>query len=304
MNDRNNSMRSSTPMRLHFEGSDLDSHQMKVQELAPSLVALNKLVKTLSDNIYGNKASAQLYIKAFKPGSFGIDLLLDTSILEQVRDLLTCNTTSAFINAHEIIQIMLELFVLKRWLAGRKPDLIEEKIDKDDEHKVKIIIKEEKLVVDHRTYNLYFHHPEIRDDLNSVASPLASAGVDKMQLSSTRSEFVLSRNDYQSFIADPENKDFSENILQNVALLLKSPYFEKDKKWKVLMGDQSIFVSIEDVAFMNQVLSGDETFATGDALVADIVMTQSIENNKIVTSYKVIKVIEHKNAPRQLSMPL
>ena len=55
---------------------------------------------------------------------------------------------------------------------------------------------------------------------------------------------------------------------------------------------------------MNQVLSGDETFATGDALVADIVMTQSIENNKIVTSYKVIKVIEHKNAPRQLSMPL
>ena len=146
MNDRNNSMRSSTPMRLHFEGSDLDSHQMKVQELAPSLVALNKLVKTLNDNIYGNKASAQLYIKAFKPGSFGIDLLLDTSILEQVKDLLTCNTTSAFINAHEIIQIMLELFVLKRWLAGRKPDLIEEKIDKDDEHKVKIIIKEEKLL--------------------------------------------------------------------------------------------------------------------------------------------------------------
>lgn len=107
-----------------------------------------------------------------------------------------------------------------------------------------------------------------------------------------------------SFIADPEDKDFSENILQNVALLLKSPYFEKDEKWKVLMGDQSIFVSIEDVAFMNQVLSRDETFATGDALVADIVMTQSIENNKIVTSYKVTKVLEHKNSLQQLSMLL
>lgn len=291
-------------MRLHFAGSALDSHQMSVRELAPSLIALNKLIKSLNDDIHGDKAAAQLQVKTLKPGSFGLDLLLDTGFLEQVKDLLTCNTTSAFMNAHEIIQIMLELFVLKRWLAGRKPYLIEEKNDKDDEHKVKIIIKEEKLVVDHRTYNLYFHHPEIRDDLNSVASPLASAGVDKMQLSSTRSEFVLTRNDYQSFIADPENKDFSENILQSVALLLKSPYFEKDKKWKVLMGDQSIFVSIEDEDFMNKVLFGEETFATGDALVADIVMTQSIENNKIVTSYKVTKVLKHKNSPGQLSLSL
>ncbi|MVX56625.1 hypothetical protein [Parasutterella muris] len=297
-------MRSSTPMRLHFEGSGLDSHQMSVRELAPSLIALNKLIKSLNDDIHGDKATAQLQVKTLKPGSFGLDLLLDAGFLEQVKDLLTCNATYAFINAHEIIQIMLELFVLKRWLAGRKPDLIEEKIGKDDEHNVEITIKEEKLAVDHRTYNLYFHHPEIRDDLNSFASPLASAGVDKMQLSSTRRQFVLTRNDYQSFIADPEDKDFSENILQNVALLLKSPYFEKDKKWKVLMGDQSIFVSIEDVAFMNQVLSREETFATGDALVADIVMTQSIENNKIVTSYKVTKVLEHKNSLQQLSMLL
>ena len=302
INDKDNDMRSSTPMRLHFEGSDLNSHQMRVQEIAPSLIALNKLIKSLNDNIYGNKATAQLYIKAFKPGSFGIELILDTSILEQVKDILTCNTISAFINAHDIIQILLELFFLKRWLAGRKPDLIEETVGKEDERKVEITINQKKIVVDYRTYNLYFSHPEIREDLNGVANPLASEGVDEMQLSSTKKEFVLSKNDYQSFIANPESEDFSENSLQNVALLLKSPYFEKDKKWKVLMGDQSVFVSIEDEDFMKKVLSGDEEFATGDVLVVDIVMTQSIDSNKILTSYKVTKVVEHKKAPQQLSI--
>lgn len=302
INDKDNDMRSSTPMRLHFEGPELNSHQMRVQELAPSLFALNKLVKSLNDNIYGNKATAQLYIKAFKPGSFGIELLLDTSILEQVRDFLTCNTTSALINGHEIIQILLELFFLKRWLAGRKPDQIDKNIGNKDEHKVEISIKEEKIVVDYRTYNLYFSHPEIRETMNEVASPLASTGVDAMQLSSTTSEFVLSKNNYQAFITEPESEDFSENRLQNIALLLKSPYFEKDKKWKVLMGEQSIFVSIEDKDFMKKVLSGVEEFATGDVLVVDIIMTQSIDANKILTSYKVIRVLEHKKAPQQLSM--
>ena len=114
----------------------------------------------------------------------------------------------------------------------------------------------------------------------------------------------MDKKENKSFIGGGSPKKFSENTLRNVALLLKVPYFEKDRKWKFQMGDLYFFATIKDEDFMNSVLDGKENFSTGDVLVVDLVISQSIENNKIITSYIVQKVLEHKKAPKQLTFPM
>ena len=128
--------------------------------------------------------------------------------------------------------------------------------------------------------------------------------INEIQLSSTQETFTMDKKENKSFIGGVSPKKFSENTLRNVALLLKVLYFEKDRKWKFQMGDLYFFATIKDEDFMNSVLDGKENLSTGDLLVVDLLISQSIENNKIITSYIVQKVLEHKKAPKQLTFPM
>ena len=298
--EENDEMKSKVPLRLHFDGPGVDSHTMRVQELAPALLSLNKLVQNVNTCVNGDSTNVQLYIKAFKSGSFGIDLFLDTSVLNQVIDFLNGRAVTALINGTELAGLLLALFKLKAFLKGEKP--LETRKTPDD--KVELILENRTIIVEEETFNVYFNHPEIPEDLNNVVAPLGTDGINEIEFSTTKEEFKLTKEEYKTFVLSPSTEEFSENLLKNIALQIKSPYFEKEKKWKVLLGDQYVFVSIKDQIFMKKVLSGEEEFCTGDVLVADVLMTQSIENNKIVSSYVVEKVIEHKKAPRQLIMKL
>lgn len=295
-------MRTTAPMLFHFDGPGVESNSMKVQVLAPSLIALNKLICELNSELSQGETNVQLYVSAFKPGSFGIELLLDTSIINQVKDFFTSPGVSALLNAHDLVGIILEIFVLKKWLKGRKPEFVKDAPDNDK--KVELHSKNETLIVDKRTYNIYFNNSEIHEEMDKVAAPLEADGINEIKLSSASVTFSLDKQEYKNFIAGDDSKEFSENTLKNVVLLLKAPYFERDRKWKFQMGDQLLFATIDDVDFMDRVLRGNENFSTGDFLVADLLMKQSIENNKIITSYSVQKVMEHKKAPRQLTIPM
>lgn len=69
-------------------------------------------------------------------------------------------------------------------------------------------------------------------------------------------------------------------------------------------GRSILFATIKDEDFVNSVLDGKEDLSAGEFLVVDLLISQSIENNKIITSYIVQKVLEHKKAPKQLTFPM
>ncbi|MBS4845325.1 MAG: hypothetical protein KH037_01385 [Burkholderiales bacterium] len=114
----------------------------------------------------------------------------------------------------------------------------------------------------------------------------------------------MDKKENKSFIGGDSSKKFFENTLRNVVLLLKAPYFERERKWKFQMGDLYFFATIKDEDFVNSVLDGKENLSAGDVLVVDLLISQSIENNKIITSYIVQKVLEHKKEPKQLTFPM
>lgn len=299
MEEKSEEMRCKVPLKLHFDGPAVDSHTMRVQELAPAMLALNGLIQEVNTIANNNTSNVQLYVKAFKPGSFGIELFLDTSLLSQLVDFFSGDYVTAFANVRTLVECLFEILLLKKWLGGRKPDHTKELED----NKVEIILDGKKLTVEAKTFNAYFNNPEISEYVNKVVSPLGSTGIDQVELSSANNVFRLTKAEYKSFVSSPDSQEFSENLLRNIVLQVKSPYFVENKKWKVQMGNQLIHVSIADPEFMNKVLSAEEAFTTGDVLVADVALTQTIEQNKVSNHYKVVKVIEHKKRPQQLSMP-
>lgn len=295
-------MRTTALMLFHFDGPGVESNAMKVQVLAPSLIALNKLICDLNALLSKGESNVQLYVNAFKPGSFGIELLLDASIVNQVKDFFTSSGITAVLNIHSLIHVIIEIFLLKKWLEGKKPDVIKDV--PDDDKKVEIRIANNSLIINKNTFNIYFENTEIHEEMEKVVAPLETDGINEIKLSSSEEIFALSKEEYKSFVGGDASKEFSENTLRNIVLLVKAPYFELGRKWKVQMGDQLIFVAISDDKFMSDVLEGKENFSTGDVLVVDLMISQSIENNKIITSYNVLNVLEHKKAPRQLTIPL
>ena len=52
--------------------------------------------------------------------------------------------------------------------------------------------------------------------------------------------------------------EFSENLLKNIAIQVKSSNFRKGKDWKAVMGGLPILTTIEDEAFRRRVLSGEK----------------------------------------------
>ena len=90
--------------------------------------------------------------------------------------------------------------------------------------------------------------------------------------------------------------EFSENLLKNIAIQVKSPNFRKGKNGKAVRGGLPILISIDDEVFLRGVLSGAEKLNKDDVLIADVKLIQTIEQNKIVNKYRVVNVIEHKKS--------
>lgn len=88
--------------------------------------------------------------------------------------------------------------------------------------------------------------------------------------------------------------EFSENLLKNIAIQVKSSNFRKGKDWKAVMGGLPILISIDDEVFLRGVLSGEEKLNKDDVVIADVKLIQTIEQNKIVNNYRAVNVIEHK----------
>ena len=76
--------------------------------------------------------------------------------------------------------------------------------------------------------------------------------------------------------------EFSENLLKNIAIQVKSSNFRKGKDWKAV--------------FLLGVLSGEEKLNKDDVVIADVKLIQTIEQNKIVNNYRAVNVIEHKKS--------
>ncbi len=61
-----------------------------------------------------------------------------------------------------------------------------------------------------------------------------------------------------------DDEEISTNILTMV-LIIESPVFKKDNKWRFNTGGNSFYATVDDVDFLNRVEAGSELF--GKAII-------------------------------------
>lgn len=296
-----------TSFKIAYGGPLLDSGEMDVRDLAPALLALGKTIEIANELINGPDVVVSVKVRgSFKTSSFGVDVVVSQSILEQVRDFflsqdgvaLTALMTFLGINVKEGCG---DLLWLLRKLKGRTPKEVVVLSDRQ----VAIIVDGERIVVDSRVTRL-MESNELRKNLEqAISAPLDKEGIDEVKLISEDVDtqpIVIPKSD-APYLRRPAL--IEETLAPNSArmfLSLVSVSFQKGNKWRVSDGSSDFFVTISDTQFLDRVNSGREQFSKNDLVIADVETTQRVSGGQIRIDRNIVKVIEHRRTPKQLSL--
>lgn len=283
-----------------YDGKALDEHLMDVRDLAPAMMAINDLLIHANQEINGEKLKIELKVKAnFKAGSFGIEFHEILSWYDQIRDILTGPTVTAFANAGGILALLgmfkgprSGLIQLYQKLKGNPPVKVEEETEG-----VRVYYSETEFeLVDKRVLRLY-RNKSIASDLNKMLEPLSKDGIDTLyvvkDVDEKNVELLIDESEveffkYQEFEEDL-NSDISETYVQ-----IESVSFKEKNKWKFSNGKFFFNASISDEEFISRIDTGELRFGKGDILKVKLKVIQTIAHNKLKSEYEIIKVIEHK----------
>lgn len=284
--------------QLAYEGAALDDHRMNVEDLAPSLLALGKLVSTVNDSANNGQFQATLSVNAnFKKGSFLVDLIVDQDLGSWVATL-TSQPMSAIVNAYALLCIIRDIISLKKFLKGKKATKVEVS---EDNKTVKVYVNQTYIDINFFAYEIS-KKEEIHTQCEKFAAPLNRDGIDAIKFTYEGNSMAeIKKEDLPDFLAKAEDEPLSESI-RRTALQIDSLAFKDGLKWKVSNGNNSIFVSMEDNDFIAKIKSRQEAFREGDIFIVDLKESQYLRNGKMIAENSIIKVIEHRSAPIQTEL--
>ena len=294
-----NEMKSSTPMLLVYDGPALEYHKISVEILAQSLTALNRLASLTNKTLFDDQSKVSLSVTSFKKGSFGVELVLDSSVFEAFVDALSGKYATAASNGIAIVSCLLEVLVLRKWLKGREITKIEPIRGTEQ---TKIYVGPESITVNNTTV-VVFQNPAVKRDCDEFVSPLQADGITSIQLSNSKKVFELTAEEVANFTKEPDEQLLTENHV-NVLVQVDSPNFKQDRKWRVTYNGQSIMVTVSDDDFLARVERHEETFGAGDILNCEMTIKQNLKEGVLSPSYEITRVVEHMAPPYQNTLPL
>lgn len=286
--------------RITYDGPALESHEMDVRELAPALLAVGDLLEASAAVLYGKDTKVKTsVIGSFKTGSFGIDFNIGGDLLNRAIDLLTSRETNAAMNLLALLGFIYSakdgvISILKK-LRGRK-------IIKASENGNKVIlhVDDEAYEIESEVFAL-LKDRLVRECTEKVIAPIKTDGIDAVYFSKDKTpESGIQKHEADWFNAPKRREDVMiVNEEHQNAFSIVSLTFKEDNKWRLSDGNAIINVSILDEEFLRKVDNREISFTKGDILVCDVRNRQWQTQDGIKSEYEVLKVLEHKPAPKQ-----
>jgi hypothetical protein len=294
--------------RLTYDGPALAAHTMDVRELAPALLAVGDLLEAATRALNGDRVKPQINVRAsFQAGSFGIDFSLAVDWALRIRDVFASEDSSAMANALAILSAIgflakpgkKGLIGVLRWIRGRQI----EKIEAFD-GSARIHVEKELLEVDLAVIAL-LRDLAVREALDSILVPLDRDGVDTFACG-TDSDFseILHKEDRPWFRPPSIEDDLILDDVRKMAFSIVSLAFKDDNKWRLYDGAATIHATISDPSFLARVDQNVERFAKGDLLICQVRVRQWQTASGARTEYEVMEVLEHRQAARQIRLPI
>jgi len=302
---------SSTQFNVAFEGEPFENGEIDVNDLAPALLALGDVVQSANLALNGDRADARLKLRATQKGSFDALLNLDVSWVADMLDVVSAHP-DRMVAAERLAELLLKggaivggttygLFKALTVLRGKKPDKVEE-TSKGTE----ITINQTTILVEPETVRL-LEDRKTRQAVEKFGNEaLKIEGLKQVRIGRGDDvEMLLDAKDAPSFNMPSPEEEEPETVVtkRDVWLKIVTSQFKDGYKWRFTDGGERPFTAdMEDIDFLNSVLSGDRTLSANDTMHCTVREEQEMRSAGLQKSIFVEQVIEHRQGPTQLKL--
>lgn len=293
--------------QIIYAGTALETNEMDVRELAPALVAVADLLEEANFIINGGGSKINVNVHgSFKSGSFGIDFVVIHAIYQSIMTILNSEGMTAANNLLGLLGLKDVGKGLVGFLKRLKNRKIQ-KIENIDSERIRIYITHQDTIdIDPRVLDLY-KSPRVRNALEKViAQPLSRTGIDEFRTSfNDGNESVVVKKEEREYFEMPLLGDevLGENVT-DAYLQVVSLSFKEDNKWRFSRGETVFYALVEDKSFLDRIDKNEERFTKDDILKVKLYTRDVLTGSGFKTEYKIVEVLEHRNAARQLRLPI
>jgi hypothetical protein len=277
---------------------------MEIGQLAPSLLALGKLVEALDTIATGETGRVRVMVRADpRPGSFDIGLSLD--FIHSVKTWLLSSDAQAMSTLLALLGVSgggvaVGLIQAVRWLNKRR---VEKQVTLADGN-VRLEINGGNNIIVLPAVARAIVDVTVRQQLERFTEPLRLEGVNSIRFKDEGGiQEQITTADASAFTGSHGGQPTSQATFQ-ATYQIKRLYFERGKKWRLSNGAQTILAQIEDETFWKRIESAELAFSADDYLVCEVRMDQWFDGTAgLKTEYVVLRVINHIPAPKQDRFP-
>jgi len=294
---------------------DTDTHSMDVQELAPALLALGRLVREANAELNGKRATVKVLVQSdFEHKCFQVNLEVVQSILDMIAHFLTSEEVKS------ARQILIDLGIiggggglgLFGFLKLRKARAITEVRDSDRQGIVIVQFGDGNNATVSRDAVELSKSPKIRAAVEGVLAPLGTNGMKRISFREGEVELesadesdakdILASFDVSPTVSEIEEESEPDTV--TAWLRVYSPvYDEKADKWRFWYGEHPIYADITETSIAR------DAIARGGALINDLYrvklqITQHLtKGGAIRPEFKILQVIDFREASQQRTLP-
>ena len=285
---------SKSTFTITYDGPALEDGSMRIDDLAPSLMAVSRVFKMINEEVNQGAMDTSLSITGTKDGSFRVSLEV---FVTSIKDMLA-HLGVEITGAASIVTLATAIVQAVKFVAGRRY-----KVSEAEAGTMVIEIEGEdgktaSLRIPAKAHDLSQRAPIVETFIHAFL-PLRREGVDSVRIGNTdgSSEVTVVGNDMAKFVplgADGMNVEVSRRSYVIDCTIVRLS-FKKDAKWRLRGGGMEFSASMEDARFMG-IVENNRQFSRGDVLTCEIEQTETMTNGKMTAEHAIKRVQEHTQA--------
>jgi hypothetical protein len=291
--------------QVTYDGLALDAHEMDINDLAPSLLALSDLIKQ-ANKVLNSQTNASVAVKikgSFQAGSFGLEVGVHQSALDFF-NLFNQPLVTGALNLLTLLGFVgvggKGLLEVLKWLKNRPIQHVE----KIDDKTIVLHVKDDSLPISHPVLQLLVNM-EIRKSVEKLLAPLRVQGISTFYTQFKQTQAItIDHSELAYFEAPLLPEEVIEDFESVTTLQIVNVAFQESGKWRFTDGAGSFYAVVKDGLFIERVQNSTENFAKDDLLKVRLRRIQYETETGIKTDHEILEVLEHRRIGQQLKLPL